>query len=61
VAEEIAKGYRRREAWWLQELVTLNEWPCLFVCGSEHTIPFAKLLDESGIKVHIVAADWNAQ
>ena len=60
VAEELATGYRKREAWWLQELIKLNEWPCLFVCGSEHTIPFAKLLEQSGVVVHVVAADWNA-
>ncbi len=59
VAEEVACGYRRREAWWMQELLTLNQWPCLFVCGSVHTIPFAKLLERSAIDVHIVAADWN--
>ena len=59
VAEELALGYRKREDWWMQELLALNLWPCLFVCGSEHTIPFAKLLEAAGVNVYIVAADWN--
>lgn len=60
VASELAGYNRRREEWWLQELETFNAWPCLFICGSDHTYSFEALLRKSGWNVHVAAANWSA-
>lgn len=51
---------RKREAVWLSKIEDLNTWPLLFICGSKHTIPFRKLLAETGYIVHLEVENWVA-
>lgn len=58
VEEEIRKSIRIREEYWLHQLIDLNSWPLLFVCGADHCDSFSKLLSSAGFRVSIPIADW---
>jgi len=58
IDRRIRLEYRKRESLWLWSLLVLNQWPSLFICGSDHVEPFSKLLQESNIAVHIAATNW---
>lgn len=49
---------RKREPGWIQKILEFNNWPLLFVCGSEHVESFKKLLSKNSIKVVIVDKNW---
>jgi len=51
----------KREPYWLCNILELNEWPILFICGSKHVDSFRKLLSASLISVHIVNENWKHQ
>lgn len=54
----IANANAKRELCWMKELVSLNKWPVLFVCGAEHVSSFSNLLAQQDISVHVASADW---
>ena len=58
IERRIGVEYKKRESLWLWSLLLIDQWPSLFVCGSEHVDSFSKLLQNSQIVVHIGASDW---
>jgi hypothetical protein len=54
----ISESDRIREREWLRRIEELNRWPLLFICGSDHFIPFARLLRENGMNVFEAFQDW---
>jgi hypothetical protein len=54
----VRASHQIRETYWLQQLVALDLWPALFVCGANHVSEFARLLTSHGMNVHIANADW---
>jgi hypothetical protein len=54
----VAVERAKRERYWLDQLRTLNRWPCLFVCGADHVSSFRKLLEIDGIVAIVAARDW---
>jgi len=47
-----------KEYGWIQNILDLNRWPLLFICGSKHINSFTHLLSNSSIKVHVVNENW---
>ena len=54
----IKASNRAREAHWLQELISFNTSPVVFVCGSDHVPGFKNLLEENKFQVSVAHADW---
>jgi len=55
---EIRASHSIREHYWMEQLLDLDCWPTLFVCGANHVEPFQELLVANGLSVHVVARDW---
>lgn len=51
----------KREPSWLCNILELNIWPLLFICGSKHVESFSKLLSASSFIVHIVNKNWKCK
>jgi hypothetical protein len=47
-----------RERYWLKELLDLDLWPTLFVCGANHVELFCQALVAGGLHVSVLAQDW---
>ena len=54
----VRESHQIREIYWLQQLLELDVWPALFVCGANHVSVFARLLTDRGVNVQVEAADW---
>ncbi|WP_447984125.1 hypothetical protein [Nitrospira sp. Nam74] len=52
---------RIREKEWLRRIQDLDAWPLLFICGSDHFVPFATLLRDAGVTVIEAHQDWESQ
>lgn len=48
----------KREPIWLCEILELNCWPLLFICGSKHVDSFKKLLDNESLNASIISKNW---
>lgn len=57
----VRASHQIREAYWLRQILALDVWPALFVCGANHVSHFADLLKEHGVNVEIAASDWKPQ
>jgi hypothetical protein len=55
---EIRAAHAIRERHWLDQLLDLNCWPALFVCGANHIKSFYGALDANGLHADVVAWDW---
>ena len=55
---QLKESRAKRESYWLDQLLDLNIWPVLFVCGADHVDSFRRLLQREDIDVHVAAADW---
>ena len=60
VQRRIEESMRARERYWLSELVALNAWPVLFICGANHSLPLAELLRVDNFDTILVAQGWGA-
>lgn len=58
IQSEVRASHSIRERWWRDQLVDLNCWPALFICGAEHAPYFRALLEEHGFSVVVAANDW---
>jgi predicted XRE-type DNA-binding protein len=58
IAELVIVSHGKREQYWLEQLRSLNVWPVLFICGSNHVTSFHKLIEQQGFVAHIAADDW---
>jgi hypothetical protein len=58
IEEESKTSHSIRERHWLTELLNLNNWPVLFICGAEHVSPFQQLLQENALSAEVAAPDW---
>jgi hypothetical protein len=58
IEQEIRASHSIRERHWMTELLDLNNWPVLFICGAEHVLPFQQLLQENGLSAEVAASDW---
>ena len=58
IEQEVRKSHAIRERYWLERLLEVNCWPALFVCGTNHVVPFQTLLRINGISSHIRVHDW---
>ena len=54
----LKESYEIRERYWLEQLRSLNVWPVLFICGSDHVTSFCRLLKQQSIQTHVAAEDW---
>ena len=52
---EVREADAIRERTWLEQIVALNLWPALFVCGANHTASFVTLLQTRDITVHVLS------
>lgn len=55
---EIRATHSRREQYWLNQLLDLDCWPVLFVCGAAHIEHFSGALRAYGLDVYVGAQDW---
>lgn len=53
-------AYRMREQMWLENILSFDNWPLLFICGSKHFLEFSKLLKQNGVRVVEAYEDWSA-
>ena len=60
IESRIEIEYRKREAVWLSKIKSLDKWPLLFICGSQHIIPFRDLLCKKGYIVHVEIENWGS-
>lgn len=51
----------KREPSWLCNILELNVWPLLFICGSKHVESFSQLLSASSFIVYIVNKNWKCK
>ena len=58
IEKEIRASHSIRERHWMTELLDLNKWPVLFICGAEHVLPFQQLLQENELSAEVAALDW---
>jgi hypothetical protein len=58
VEQEVRTDHAIREQHWLSRLLEADSWPVLFVCGANHTNPFAMLLTNQGIEALVLSVDW---
>src|SRR6266850_3498682 len=58
VQEKLDASHLIRERYWLQQIIALNVWPVLFVCGADHSTSLLSLLLEHDVQVELVASDW---
>jgi len=58
INQEIRASHSIRERYWLTQILTMDCWPTLFICGAYHVLPFQKLLKEHEIAVKIIQHDW---
>jgi hypothetical protein len=56
--QEIRATHAIRERHWLNQLLDLNCWPVLFVCGANHIKSFCNELEANGLHADVVARDW---
>jgi hypothetical protein len=54
----IQETYRARENEWLKRILSLNTWPILVICGSNHFKPFSELLFQNKINVTFGESSW---
>ncbi len=47
-----------RERRWLDQILELDSWPLLFICGANHTEPFRALLEANGLAVRVLYTNW---
>lgn len=55
---EVRKSHDIRERYWLNQLLILNSWPLLFICGANHVEPFLALLRKNDFEVIAPFFDW---
>ena len=48
-----------RRNYWLEELLKLDTWPVLFMCGAYHAEPFRALLESNGIVARVLFKCWD--
>ena len=48
-----------RERLFVAHILSDNEWPVLFVCGAEHTVPVRRLFHQIGVQSEIVHLDYD--
>ena len=58
ITQAVETSHSIREQFWQQQLIDLDSWPVLFICGAHHVERFSKLLRKSGIIVKIAFNDW---
>lgn len=58
IEQEVLAERRKREPYWIGQLLKLDAYPVLFVCGSWHVPSFSDLLRHSGAESIIVERDW---
>ncbi len=58
IQSDLRESHAVREQYWLGQLRSLDLWPVVFICGAEHTEPFARLLRAEGLEVIIAFPDW---
>lgn len=51
---EVRQANAIRERRWLEDIIELDVWPALFVCGAHHTSSFQNLLQTRLITVHVL-------
>jgi len=49
----------KREPSWLCNILELNSWPLLFICGPKHVESFSGLLIASTFDVKIINSNWD--
>lgn len=59
IQNQINKEHRKRERFWLEEIKNISNYPILFICGSNHVLPFDRLLSDSGYQCSIIHEDWS--
>jgi hypothetical protein len=55
---EFQASERKREQYWISQLIALDLWPVLFICGACHVDTFGGLLEAHGIAVEVACRDW---
>jgi hypothetical protein len=55
---ELQASERKREQYWISQLIDLNLWPVLFICGAFHVDTFRGLLEAHEIAVEVACRDW---
>ena len=58
IEQEVRASHSIRERHWVKELLDLDNWPVLFICGAEHVLPFQQLPQEKGLSGEVAAHDW---
>jgi hypothetical protein len=56
--QKVRASHESRERFWLDQLLVLDLWPVVFVCGANHAKSFSSVLKLRGLHVDVVANDW---
>lgn len=54
--DDLADGIRERV--WVARLLSKEEWPVLFICGSDHAVSVRRLCRRLGISAEVVHRDY---
>lgn len=60
IRNDIRASHAARENFWLRELLQLNLWPTLLVCGADHIESFSRTLREEQFAVEVAERDWTS-
>lgn len=58
IERDVRASHEIRERHWLRQLLELDYWPVLFICGANHIEHFHRALELSGLHGVVVARDW---
>lgn len=61
IQEAIRASHSARESLWLDQLLKLDIWPTLFVCGANHIESFSGTLKAKQLAMKIAHRDWAAE
>ena len=59
VRQLIQESYDLREQYWLDQILTLDCWPVLFICGANHVDSFRTKIEARGLSASILTRDWS--
>jgi hypothetical protein len=58
IAREISTSHLLREKFWLDEMINMDRWPVLFICGADHVDSFCALARKNGFQADVIVRDW---
>ena len=56
--ERVRRSHSLRESYWLEQILRLDKWPVLFICGANHVSSFFGMIQANDLLPEILEQDW---